>query len=114
MWITRCHTIQSPKCASLCRQDIKPLLQRLKSTSSLQDKRRLPVQRWMNTVDGVNLCGAYMRVAEVANVNNWAERDSTWIAHGRNSRWDLFNLTRRRGWPSWTGLSLRTPTGEDW
>ena len=47
----------------------------------------------MNAVDGVNLCGAYMRVLEVANVSNWAERERHWIAHGRSNGWDLFNLT---------------------
>jgi hypothetical protein len=52
-----------------------------------------PVQRWMNSIDGVNLCGAYMRVLEAANGSNWAERERYWIAHGRSSGWDLFNLT---------------------
>lgn len=72
----------------------KPLLQRLKEHKQLaRRKRRLPVQRWMNAVDGVNLCGAYMRVLEAANVSNWAERERHWIAHGRSNGWDLFNLT---------------------
>jgi hypothetical protein len=72
----------------------KPLLQRLKEHKQLaRRKRRLPVQRWMNAVDGVNLCGAYVRVLEAANVSNWAERERHWIAHGRSNGWDLFNLT---------------------
>ena len=72
----------------------KPLLQRLKEHKQLaRRKRRLPVQRWMNLVDGVNLCGAYMRVLEAADSSNWAERERHWIAHGHAAGWRLFNLT---------------------
>ena len=72
----------------------KPLLQRLKEHKQLaRRKRRLPVQRWMNAVDGVNLCGAYMRVLETANSETWADRERHWIDYGRRNGWDLFNLT---------------------
>ena len=72
----------------------KPLLQRLKEHKQLaRRKRRLPVQRWMNAVDGVNLCGAYMRVLESANSETWADRERHWIDYGRRNGWDLFNLT---------------------
>ena len=47
----------------------------------------------MNVVDGVNLCGAYMRVLEAANSDNWVEREWHWIDHGRSIGCNLFNLT---------------------
>lgn len=55
--------------------------------------RRLPVQRWLNAVDGVKLSGAYMRILEVADAQTWVSRERNWIAYGRAAGWSLFNLT---------------------
>lgn len=72
----------------------KSLMQRLKEHKQLaRRERRLPVQRWMNAVAGVNLCGVYMRVLETASGETWASRERRWIDYGRRNGWELFNLT---------------------
>ena len=72
----------------------RPLVERIRQHKLLaRRQRRLPVQRWINAVDGVKLCGAYMRVLDVAQADNWAERERHWIAYGRATGWELFNLT---------------------
>lgn len=69
-------------------------LTRLREHKALAKRSgRLPVQRWLNSREGVRLAGAYMRILELADSQTWDSRERYWIAHGRAVGWQLFNLT---------------------
>ena len=98
-WI--CGAIQSPIASWSVRHRNRYCW--LKEHKQLQDVSAVAaVQRWMNAVDGVNLCRAHARAGKSQTSAIGRNANGTG-AHGRSSGWDLFSLTRRRGWPSWTG-----------